>query len=86
MPEFNQEYNCNSLYICIFLVICIYNTWYSNYNLIRLFTLYLNYSTIIIIINIIGLYFILKNLTFEINIKWTIKYGKRNYVNEEGRM
>lgn len=77
MPEFNQEYKFNSLYICILLVICIYNTWYSNYRLISLFLdkIYLNYSTIIIIINIIGLYFILKKLTFEIKIKWAIKYN-----------
>jgi hypothetical protein len=34
-----------------------------------------NYKSIILIINIIGLYLLLKKLSFEINIKWTIKYN-----------
>ena len=75
MPEFIQNYNFNSLYICLLLF--IYNIWKSNYEYINIILtkLYLlNYASLIIIINIIGLYLFLKNLSFEVNIKWTIKY------------
>jgi len=75
MAEFIQNYNFNSLYICLLLL--IYNIWKSNYEYINIILnkLYLlNYISLIIIINIIGLYLFLKNLSFEINIKWTIKY------------
>jgi hypothetical protein len=75
MPEVVQNYNFNSLYICILLL--IYNTWKNNYNYINIILskLYLlNHTSLIIVINIIGLYLFLKNLSFEVNIKWTIKY------------
>lgn len=75
MPEFNQNYNFNSLYICLLLL--IYNILKSNYEyIIILFSkLYLlNYTSVIIIINIIGLYLLLNKLSFEVNIKWSIKY------------
>ena len=76
MPEFIQNYNFNSLYICLLLL--IYNVCKSNYQYINIILtkLYLfNYiSFIIIIINIIGLYIFLKNLSFEVNIKWSIQY------------
>jgi hypothetical protein len=75
MPEFIQNYNFNSLYICLLLL--IYNIWKSNYEYINIILkkLYLlNYTSLIIVINIIGLYLFLKNLSFELNIKWTIKY------------
>ncbi len=75
MPEFNQNYNFNSLYICLLLL--IYNVWKSNYEYINtIFSkLYLlNYTSFIIIINVIGLYLFLHNLSFEVNIKWSIKY------------
>lgn len=77
MPDFNQKYNFNSLYVCLLLF--LYNIWKSNYDYINIF-LYkiylLNYTSIFIIINIIGLYLFLKNLyfEFEFDIKWTIKY------------
>ena len=70
MPEFHRKYNFNSLYIS--LAILIYNVCATNYEYINIIfrTLcLLNYSSILIIINIIGLYLILKYLTFEINIK-----------------
>lgn len=75
MPEFTQNYNFNSLYISLLLL--IYNIWNSNYQYINIILnkLYLfNYTSLIVVINIIGLYLFLKKLSFEINIKWTIKY------------
>lgn len=75
MPEFNQNYNFNSLYICLLLL--IYNILKSNYEyiIIILSKLYLlNYTSVIIIINIIGLYLLLNKLSFQVNIKWSIKY------------
>jgi len=75
MPEFIQNYNLNSLYICLLLL--IYNVWNSNnqYINIILTKLYLfNHTSFVILINIIGLYIFLKNLSFEVNIKWSIKY------------
>jgi hypothetical protein len=75
MPEFIQIYNFYSLYISLLLI--TYNIWkyYYDYVNIILSKLYLlNYAPIMIVINIIGLYLFLKNLSFEVNIKWTIKY------------
>jgi hypothetical protein len=60
-----------SLYICLLLF--IYNIWKSNYEYINIIfnKLYLlNYTPIIIILNIIGLYLFLKNISFEVNIKY----------------
>jgi len=74
MPEFIKNYNFNSLYICLLLI--IYNVWNTNYEFINIVLgkLYLlNYVSLIIVINIIGLYLFLKNLSFEINIKWCYK-------------
>ena len=75
MPEFIQNYNFNILYIS--LLIIIYNIWKSNYEYVNIILskLYLlNYASFMSVINIIGLYLFLKNLSFEVNIKWTIKY------------
>ena len=75
MPEFIQNYNFNILYICLLLI--MYNIWKSNYEYINIILnkLYLlNYTSLMIVINIIGLYLFLKNLSFEVKIKWTIKY------------
>jgi hypothetical protein len=75
MPNFIQNYNINSFYICIILL--LYNAYKSNFEYINiiLYKLYLlNYTSIIIIINIIGLYLFLKNLTFEVNINFSVKY------------
>ena len=74
MPEFIQNYSFNSLYICLLLF--MYNIWKSNYDYINIILskLYLlNYTSFMIVINIIGLYLFFKNLSFEVNIKWTIK-------------
>jgi len=73
MPEIN--YNFNSLYVCLLLI--IYNIWKTNYEYINIIInkLYLlNYTSLIIIINICGLYLILTKISFEINIKYSIMY------------
>jgi hypothetical protein len=70
-----KNYDFNGLYICLLLV--VYNIWNSNYVYINIIfnKLYLlNYTSLILIINIIGLYLFLRNLSFEVNIKWSIKY------------
>ena len=75
MPEFNQNYNFNSLYVCLLMV--LYNIWKSNYYYINIILSKLclfDRISVIIIINIIGLFLFLKNLSFEVNIKWSIKY------------
>jgi hypothetical protein len=75
MPNFIQNYNINSLHVCIILL--LYNAYKSNFEYINiiLYKLYLlNYTSVIIIINIIGLYLFLKNLTFEVNINCSVKY------------
>jgi len=77
MPEFIQNYNFNSLYICLLLF--INNIWKYNYEYIYYIFLSNLYScswnaSLIIVINIVGLYLFLKKLSFEVNIKWTIKY------------
>jgi hypothetical protein len=75
MPEFIQNYNFNSLYICLLLL--AYNIWKNNYEYINIFLnkIYLlNSTSLIILINITGLYLFLHLFTFEINIKWTIKF------------
>jgi hypothetical protein len=75
MPEVIQNYNFNSLYVCLLLL--VYNIWKNNYEYINIFLnkIYLlNYTSLFIVINIIGLYLFLKKLTFEINIKYTIKF------------
>jgi len=73
MPEIN--YNFNSLYVC--LLIIIYNIWQTNYDYINIIVnkLYLlNYTSLIIIINIYGLYSILTKISFEVNMKFSIMY------------
>jgi len=75
MPDFIQSYNVNSLYICVLLL--VYNICKSNYEYINIFLskIYLlNYTSFIIVINIIGLYLFLKNVSFEVNIKCSLKY------------
>jgi hypothetical protein len=76
MPELIQNYNFNSLYICLLLI--MYNVWKTNYEYINIIVskLYLlNNVSLIIVINIIGLYLFLKKISFELNIKWSIKYN-----------
>ena len=75
MPYFTQNYNINSLYLC--LILLVYNIWKSNYDYINIILskIYLlNYTSFIIVINIIGLYLFLKNVSLEVNIKCSLKY------------
>lgn len=75
MREFVQHYHFNSLYVCLLLL--IYNIWKSNHEFINLLLeklLLLNSTSFLIMINIIGIYLFLRNVSFEINIKWSIKY------------
>lgn len=73
MPEFIQNYDLNGLYICLLLI--VYNVYNSNYINIILNKIYLlNYTSIIIVINIVGLYLLLKKLSFEVNIRCSVKY------------
>jgi len=70
-----KNYNINSLYVCVILL--LYNTYKSNFEYVNIILgkLYLfNYTSVIIIINIIGLYLFLKNLSFELNVKFSVKY------------
>jgi hypothetical protein len=76
MPELNQTYEFNSLYVCLLLF--LYNLWNSNSEYITIFLskIYsLNHTYLfIIIINAVGIYLFLKNVNFEIKIQCSIKY------------
>jgi hypothetical protein len=75
MSDFIQNYNINSLYFCLLLL--VYNVCKSNYEYINIIfnKIYLlNYTSFIIVVNIIGLYLFLKNVSFEVNIKCSLKY------------
>ena len=65
MPEFLLSYNLNVF--CIFVL--IYKIWNSEYINIILSKLYLNYTSMLILINIVGLFLFLKNFKFEVKIK-----------------
>ena len=72
MLNFMQDYNLNIniIYVCIFILISKYELIFIVLNKLYLF----NYTSFFIIINIIGLYLFLKNISFEINLKFNIKY------------
>lgn len=77
MPEFNKNLNFNSFYLCLLLL--LYNILRDNYSYILIMynKLFLfNCNSLLIFINICGLYFILNKLTFDlnINIKWSINF------------
>jgi hypothetical protein len=69
MPELNQLYNFNSLYIVwIILLYNIFTSSYYEYVISKI--IMLNHTSLIVIfINITGIYLFLKNVTFEINVK-----------------
>lgn len=73
--EFIQNYNFNSVYICLlFIIFKICNTQNIIEYILSILSK-LNYIYIsFLIINLIGIYLFLKNLSIEINIKWSIKY------------
>ncbi len=71
-----KNYNINSLYIC--LLIFIYNVYKYNYSFINdIFNkiCLLNYTSLFIIINLIGLYLLLTKISFEVNVKCSLKYN-----------
>jgi hypothetical protein len=72
MLNFIQDYNLNIniLYVCIFLLMSKYELIFTILNKLYLF----NNTSIFIIINIIGLYLFIKNISFEINLKLNFKY------------
>ena len=72
MPDYIQEYNFNSVYISIILLVA-YHTNYKYYIDVLLSNIYLlNYTSLLIIINLICLYIMLTRITIE--VKWSIKY------------
>jgi len=76
MPEFVQNYNFNSLYVCLLLL--LYNIWKSNHDFINLIFIklsLLNSTSFLIIASTFGIYLFLRNLTFDIKIQWSIKYN-----------
>ena len=77
MPEVNKTYSFDSMYILG--IILIYIIFTSNYEYIKLFIskiILYNYASLIIFINITGIYLLLKNISFEINLK--ISYKSRD--------
>jgi hypothetical protein len=72
MLNFMQDYNLNIdiLYLSLFLLITKYELIFIIFNKLYL----LNYTSFFLIINIIGLYLFIKNISFEINLKFNIKY------------
>ena len=76
MPEFNQNFNFNSLYVCLLLL--LYNIIRDNYSYIIIIynkICLFNYYSLLIFINIFGLYLILNKLSFVINVKWTVNFN-----------
>ena len=74
MTEVNESYNFNNI---LFSTIIIYYIFTYNYEYIKLFIskiiLYNPPLSVIILINIVGIYLFLKNITFEINLKISYK-------------
>jgi hypothetical protein len=71
MPEYIKRYNYSSLVVVIALV--MYNIIKFNYNIIQVVItkiMAFDYNSLIIIINIIGLYLMLQKLSIEIRIKY----------------
>jgi hypothetical protein len=74
MPQVDNTYNFDSMYI--FGIILLYTLFTSNYDYIKLFIskiMLFNYSSLIIFINVTGIYLFLKNISFEINFKISYK-------------
>lgn len=71
MLEYIKDIKINIIYFFLFLLISKYDI-----SLIILHKLYLlNYTSLFILLNIIGLYLFIKNISFEINLKFNIKYN-----------
>lgn len=68
--KIRKMFRTNGLHICVLLF--AYNLLKSNYEYINILLSKIyqcNYMSVIIIINIIGFYLLLKKLSFEVNIK-----------------
>lgn len=84
MPIFNQKYHIQSLSVCFLLFlyqICNSNMndyeYYYNQLASIIHKIYLLDSTsCLIVINIIGLYLFLKNLSFTVNIQCSLQYSQ----------
>ena len=75
MPDYIQEYNFNSVYISIILLVA-YHTNYKYYIDVLLSNIYLlNYTSLLIIINIICLYIMLTRIKINVEVKWSVKYN-----------
>jgi len=75
MTDFIKTYNLNSLYITLLLL--VYNIWNTNsyYMTIILHKIYLlNFTSLIIITNIIGLFIFLNRLSIEVNVGCSLKF------------
>jgi hypothetical protein len=75
MPELVKNYSINIVYLL--LLAFMYNMYKYNYEYVHIFLTklsLLNHTSLIIVINILGLYLFLNRLSFEINIRWTISY------------
>lgn len=74
MINYNKNFVLNGMYA--FILIILYNIYNSNYiNRIINQIYILNYTSVFILINIIGLYLLLQHLSFEIKIICTLKYN-----------
>jgi hypothetical protein len=68
-------FQINGLHICVLLFaynLLVNNVWVFNYEYINILLSKIyqcNYMSVIIIINIVGFYLLLKKISFEVNIK-----------------
>jgi len=71
----------NGLYLLTMLILTLLS--YDYYNYIKLFLGYifpLNYYSLLVIINLIGLYIFFKNITFKITINCEINFNKKDHI------
>lgn len=71
MLEYIKDIKINIIYLFIFLLLSKYDILIIILNKLYL----LNYTSLFILLNIIGLYLFIKNISFEINLKFNIKYN-----------
>ena len=71
MLEYIKDIKINIIYLFIFLLLSKYDILLIIVNKLYLF----NYTSLFILLNIIGLYLFIKNISFEINLKFNIKYN-----------
>ncbi len=71
MLEYIKDIKINIIYLFIFLLLSKYDILIIILNKLYLF----NYTSLFILLNIIGLYLFIKNISFEINLKFNIKYN-----------